>query len=352
MCEVLKRRKSHACSEVTAQPTMITKNTTSLGTIISLATLLIELTSAAWVSYPLTTNYEPVSLKIGFYISEGNVTTETQATDYTDSTEIYGFDPDDDDERVIFVDTIDPNMEQVIVDESTEIIDPLSYSNPATESDVSSSAVSSPNTDIRDELDPENPSIDEAGEENLTISEPSDLDEPITPESNESDDLTTNKPASAASGQKPVADVRVTDLLGRPQRPVPDIPGRQINMVTLDLPFTRRRDPNRGEAVRHVRVITGYTAFKEPLDIWLASFSGGPPHDRIECYFTMVPIEDMPELYHSGAPSSDDIMSGRVTERFTPGDWSFSVKRATGVGCISWVPREERKGWWGRRRSG
>ena len=332
---------------------MTMKDITSLSIIVCLATLCINLTDAAWESYPLNTAYDPVLFRIGFYVSEDNTTVETQPTDNIGSTEIYGFGPDDDDDRVIFVDTIDPDMEQVIVDESTEIIDPINLSDPATDPDSTPSVSSSSGTVIEEEVDSEDLSLSEAGEESLTVSEPGDPDELVAPDSNDSDDLTTNESTPTMSEQKPVGDVSVTDLRTRPQTRIPDIPGRQINMATLSLPFTRRRDPNIGEAVQYVRVIWGYTAFETPLDVWLAFFSGGPRrHNRVECYFTMVPIEEMPELYHSGSPTSDDITSGRTTERFTLGDMKFSVKNATGVGCVSWVPREERKkGWWSRRRS-
>lgn len=338
---------------------MTMKDINSLSIIICLATLCISFTNAAWESYPLTIGYAPVIIKIGFYVPEDDIPSGTQPIDRIGSTEIYGFEPNaEEDESIIFVDTFDPNMEQVIVDESTEIIDPFSLSDPATDPDSSPPDLPSPDAAIENEIDSEDTSVNEAGEEGLTDSEPGDPEtgdpgEPVPPDSNNLDSLFTNESAPTVPEQRPVGEISVTDPHYRPQTRIPDIAGRPVDVVALPVPFTRRRNPTRGEAVLHVRVITGYTAFKTPLDIWLASSSGGPrSHKRTECYFTMAPIEEMPELYHSGAPSRDDIMSGRTTDLFALGDWKFSVKNATGVGCISWVPRvERRRGWWGRKRS-
>lgn len=305
-------------------------------------------------SYPIEGPFKNVKLLIGIYAPTDDSTYDTQPSNFPDDPydseriEMIGFSSDDD-ETIEYIETIDPNMEEVIVDEWTEIIDlpqvndPRSAENEESEPDPTQfeRAVGIPDStepDVADEMIETIDLPDESDDETL----PGTVDTENAQAADEFD--------STESGVKPVPDVPTKRIMYLPSGPLPDMPGRDVLQELVSVDFMRERWPTDEEKERYFRAILGFTAFSEPHDVWSAIYNKSPPLDDLKCFFTTVPIQEMPELFHHGQPSAADIREGRATKPFAPGYMHPSVKGATGVGCTALEAKPERKGFLDRFR--
>ena len=324
---------------------MIATRSIAVGVVICFTTFFNKFVDAAFDSYPLPpAPFDGVRLNIWFFNPADNDAADEQPPTLSDNTEIIGFPWEDDDETISYVDTIDPNMEQVIVDESTETIS-FGESHPWV---VREENEPNPTTLERVTGTPAIPEPDDLDETPETVDSLDGSDEPTLPEAAGSDNVqAVNESANTPPGLKPVPDVSTADIQLQSYVSLLGMPDKRVYQNIVSVDFRRRRDPTKDESVQYVRAVTGFTAFPEPLDIWRATYSEAPPYEGLECFFTRVPIKEIPELFHFGKPNSEDIERGHATELFAPGTRHPSVKGATGVGCITMFPREVSRGFWG-----
>ena len=338
------------------QPKMVSKGTAITSILLCCIFAFTRFVDATSESYPLEAPFDTVRLLIAFYMPTDDSTTDTEPPAFSDDAygakriELIGFPSDDDDETIEYIETIDPNMEEVIVDEWTEIID-LPQVNDPTSAEIEESEPD-PSTFERVVGTPDSTEPDVADEMVETIDLPDESDDQTLPETADTENAqAADESDSTTSGVKPVTDVPTKEIMYFPSGSLPNVSGRRISQNFVSVDFSRERYPNDEEEERYFRAILGFTEFSEPHDVWTAIFHDWQPLDGLKCFFTKVPIREMPGLFHHGQPSASDIREGRATKPFVPGYIHPSVKGATGVGCTALSPRPQRKGFWDRFRS-
>ena len=149
------------------------------------------------------------------------------------------------------------------------------------------------------------------------------------------------EPAYRADPMSNMKTVNVMQVASRdPDGPVDVFTDKAVGQASFTVPFTRCRVPDEVEAETYSVVLLGYVQFEEPVNTWRPTIWDGPDGSTVYCFHTLVPIEEIPEIYHTGVVTREAVENEQTSVFFTKGSWGQSVlgdQKATGFACTAFL---------------